>query len=357
MKRRVILCVALVLFLLLLLAPGWLRLSTGRQFERRAGRTFDLTPVRTGAAVRSNAAAVIRNPRKLDTSIGGRDGGCPSGFVTISNGGRLGNKMCQYASLWALQRDDARARPAWLLPEMKHALGSLFPNLALPTLSDSCVRQERRFRWMHYLPYLKFDRMVFRPPRRPLLLSEYPCDLNRFHKYRDELQRQLTFRAAIRRESQQRLRQYTSPLCRGPPACTYIGVHVRRTDYRAAVRHMFNGTLAGETYLRRALALCRRRYRLPVFLVSSDDLTWVRRRLSGPDIVIAGSSGPRSAGRDLALLSQCNHTVMTHGTYGFWAAFLARGDVIAPTGFGERDDYLSEKMKQRGFNLTYVPAF
>jgi hypothetical protein len=32
-----------------------------------------------------------------------------------------------------------------------------------------------------------------------------------------------------------------------------------------------------------------------------------------------------TVGRDLALLAACNHTILTYGTFGFWAGFLAGG--------------------------------
>lgn len=35
---------------------------------------------------------------------------------------------------------------------------------------------------------------------------------------------------------------------------------------------------------------------------------------------------------DLCLLSECSHSVHTHGTFGTWGSLLAGGEVIAPTG-------------------------
>ena len=35
---------------------------------------------------------------------------------------------------------------------------------------------------------------------------------------------------------------------------------------------------------------------------------------------------------DLCLLSRCNHSVITHGTFGTWGALIAGGQVLAPTG-------------------------
>ena len=37
-----------------------------------------------------------------------------------------------------------------------------------------------------------------------------------------------------------------------------------------------------------------------------------------------------SYGVDLAILSQCNHTVLDYGTFGLWAALFAGGRIILP---------------------------
>ena len=37
-------------------------------------------------------------------------------------------------------------------------------------------------------------------------------------------------------------------------------------------------------------------------------------------------------GVDLALLSSCNHTVISQGQFGLWASFLAEGDVYSQYG-------------------------
>jgi galactoside 2-L-fucosyltransferase 1/2 len=40
-----------------------------------------------------------------------------------------------------------------------------------------------------------------------------------------------------------------------------------------------------------------------------------------------------SVGHDLAVMSLCNHTIISHGTFSFWAGFLAGGSVISPNHF------------------------
>ena len=61
-----------------------------------------------------------------------------------------------------------------------------------------------------------------------------------------------------------------------------------------------------------------------------------------------------SAALDLSLLSQCNHTIMSHGTYSFWAGFLAgqgKGLRILPPFF---DKYRTGGQTSSHFN---VPPF
>ena len=45
--------------------------------------------------------------------------------------------------------------------------------------------------------------------------------------------------------------------------------------------------------------------------------------------------GAMSYGVDLAVLSMCNHTVLDYGTFGLWAALLAGGRIVLPTGKGQ----------------------
>ena len=58
-------------------------------------------------------------------------------------------------------------------------------------------------------------------------------------------------------------------------------------------------------------------------------------------MVVAGVGGEDSPGLppgldpvgvDLAILSSCNHTIISQGQFGLWASFLAEGDVYSQYG-------------------------
>jgi len=62
------------------------------------------------------------------------------------------------------------------------------------------------------------------------------------------------------------------------------------------------------------------------FIVCSDDIAWCKTHLSFMGDV--SFSEGHDAVQDLAILSKCNHTILTHGSFSWWAAWLAGGDVI-----------------------------
>nr|XP_026261991.1 ras-interacting protein 1 [Urocitellus parryii] len=63
--------------------------------------------------------------------------------------------------------------------------------------------------------------------------------------------------------------------------------------------------------------------------------------------------GPRNAGKDLALLTQCNHTTVTVGTFGFWAAYLAGGDTAYFTNFALPDSEFLKIWEDGSETLLY----
>lgn len=112
----------------------------------------------------------------------------------------------------------------------------------------------------------------------------------------------------------------------------FVGLHARRTDYKEYSKTVLKKSIVGKSYYKDAMESFREDFPSSdvFFLAVSDDLDWVRRSLgSSPGLVVVGSqdqSMDNRVGQDLALLANCNHTIMSSGVYGLWGAFLASGD-------------------------------
>lgn len=103
---------------------------------------------------------------------------------------------------------------------------------------------------------------------------------------------------------------------------TWIGIHIRRGDFLT-----FFKIDTSVSYLTIAMNYYRRKYINCRFLIASDDKAYVQKSLgNNTDIFIT----PQSffSGDDLAALTLCEHTIVTAGSYGWWAAWLAGGDVV-----------------------------
>ncbi|XP_012588948.1 PREDICTED: galactoside 2-alpha-L-fucosyltransferase 2-like [Condylura cristata] len=243
------------------------------------------------------------------------------GMLTINSKGRLGNQMGQYATLFALAK--MNGRPAFIPAQMHSWLAPIF-RISLPVLHHSTARSVP---WRNYPLNDWMEERYRHIPGKYVRLTGYPCSWTFYHHLRDEILREFTLHAHVREEAQKVLRGLQ---VNGSRPGTFVGVHVRRGDYVRVMPSVWKGVVADRGYLRRALGWFRARYRSPVFVVTSDDMAWCRQNIdrSLGDVVLAGSGRQRSPARDFALLAQCNHSVITVGTFGIWAAYLAGGRTV-----------------------------
>jgi len=86
------------------------------------------------------------------------------------------------------------------------------------------------------------------------------------------------------------------------------------------------------------------------FLVASNDIRWCQQhvKFNSSGVNVTFSVG-HSAGQDLALLASCNHTVMTTGTYSWWAAWLANGITVYYANYPRRGSWLSTKIDKNDY--------
>ncbi|XP_078507081.1 galactoside alpha-(1,2)-fucosyltransferase 2-like [Lissotriton helveticus] len=248
-----------------------------------------------------------------------------SSVWTIRPMGRLGNQMGQYAALYALA--EINGRPAYIFPEMYQLLSQIF-KISLPVLPRSnataiCWKEYELHDWMSN---------EYRTIKgKYVKLIGYPCSWTFYHPIQDEIRREFTFHDFIKEEVNQHLNQL-----RGDRKhVTYIGIHVRRGDYVYVMPKIWKGVLADKDYLQNAMAYFRKKYPEPVFIVASDGMQWCKENIdaSKGDVYFLDDGIESTSGKDFALLAHCNHTIMTIGTFGYWAGYLAGGETVYLTNF------------------------
>ena len=107
----------------------------------------------------------------------------------------------------------------------------------------------------------------------------------------------------------------------------FIGVHVRGKDMMSPRILKLGFRFAPDYYIKSAMDYYRKKYHNPQFMVCTDDSKWVQKHVDtkNSDIHLINTG---SAESDMALLSQCDHSIMTVGTFGWWASYLTRGEVV-----------------------------
>ncbi|XP_046548477.1 galactoside alpha-(1,2)-fucosyltransferase 1-like [Haliotis rubra] len=106
---------------------------------------------------------------------------------------------------------------------------------------------------------------------------------------------------------------------------TYIGIHVRRGDYMSPQSRRQGRITPPAKYYIHAMRYFRAIFPNTLFVVLGDDGSWVNRNIGAPDVVVVQRD---SEAVDLCVLSMCNHTILSVGSFGWWAGFLAGGTTV-----------------------------
>ena len=246
-----------------------------------------------------------------------------SGTWTIDPKGRFGNQMGQYATLLALAQ--LNGRQAFIQPSMHAVLAPVF-RITLPVLAPE-VDRHAPWQELELHDWMSEEYTHLKEPW--LKLTGFPCSWTFFHHLREQIRSEFTLHEHLRQEAQRSLSGLRLPRTGDRPS-TFVGVHVRRGDYLEVMPLHWKGVVGDRAYLQQAMDWFRARHEAPIFVVTSNGMEWCRENIdtSRGDVIFAGDGQEDAPVKDFALLTQCNHTIMTSGTFGFWAAYLAGGDTV-----------------------------
>jgi galactoside 2-L-fucosyltransferase 1/2 len=185
---------------------------------------------------------------------------CPQKpIVTVKQLGRLGNQIWEYISVWAVAKKTGREPyvPSCLIRE----LDKIFRNLPVPPLS-----------YLAYCPLQEYSELVtddqLDHSKGNIILRNYIQLPTYIAPLLSEIRQIFQFKEHIIDESQRH------SASRGMKNVTYVGVHVRRTDYIGYLKWKFNASVVKRDYLLRQMNVFRNKYKLIIFVVVSDDLRW-----------------------------------------------------------------------------------
>ena len=115
-----------------------------------------------------------------------------------------------------------------------------------------------------------------------------------------------------------------------PRNLTLVGVHVRLQDVADPEARRRGYRPAPLSYLSAAMDWYRKQHTNVLFLVVTDQVQWCRHNFTRyhNDAVIASQPGGAAFYQDFAILLQCQHLIITVGTFGWFAGWLSQGTVV-----------------------------
>ena len=279
-------------------------------------------------------------------------------ILSSLHNGRLGNQMSSFATLFAFHQLGGEGFRIGITTDQYQTLSSIFPFFeknAKKILIEAlhCDSACAKIRWTP-LPLAKMH--LESKDQWQLLITEttskmghgYALDLGVYINYPVIYQNYLGILRGeifqIKKEYQDQAIEIINDIKKTKTIdeelnvkhFNLIGVHARYTDYKYHLKQR-GGQYLKPTFFIKAMNYFRQKYENPLFLLVSDEVPKAKKIIidSQPeyqDIVFVGTiddaidgkmSREESMGVDLAIMSLCQHVIMTHGTFGLWSTFLS----------------------------------
>ncbi|OWF52800.1 galactoside 2-alpha-L-fucosyltransferase 1-like [Mizuhopecten yessoensis] len=244
--------------------------------------------------------------------------------------GGLGNLMFMYASIYGMAKE--KSMGIGIYKDME--LYKLF-NITENAIEDQqiCNKAVEIF---EYRPCAYDVETTGFTSSKNIKHSSYLQSWKYFQQVDDDIRAQFVFKDSIQSRAGDVLRQAvksyfnTSSSSRSnDKTLTIIGVHIRRGDYLKKDKIKYGYAVASSSYVDKAMDYFRDKYNNTLFLVFTNpnaaDIKWCKENVNGSD-VLHMKANIREV--DMSAIAQCNHTVMTVGTFGWWASWLNKGETV-----------------------------
>ncbi|EHB08979.1 Galactoside 2-alpha-L-fucosyltransferase 1 [Heterocephalus glaber] len=150
-----------------------------------------------------------------------------------------------------------------------------------------------------------------------LKLSGFPCSWTFLHHLQEQIHPEFTLHNHLWEEAQGLLRELRLGLS-DSQLCTFMGVHMCHRHYVQLMPQHGKGVIDSWTHLQQAMDWFRARHEDSIFVVTSNGMKRYTENINASKSKVVFVGGGQEG--NFTLLMQCNHTIMTIGTFGFWAA-------------------------------------
>ena len=251
-------------------------------------------------------------------------------ILTLHTNGRLGNQMSTYASLIGLA--DRFELKHFIYKDLQISLSKFFQGINIPVLEDRfCQVCDGKLEWTP-LTKMNIQSPSYKKGHAYSSVS-YHQRVNDYAKFIPQMRNE-DFK--IKEKFVEAAKERIDAILGSNSNAIRVGIHVRRTDMIHQV---------SVNFFAQAQNYFREKFKNVIFIIVSDDIKWVKENLKSKDTFIASnevtnendatflhdSDNDFETGVDFAILAtQCEHMIISHGTFGFWAAILANGEVFMP---------------------------
>ncbi|KAK3104997.1 hypothetical protein FSP39_014893 [Pinctada imbricata] len=138
-----------------------------------------------------------------------------------------------------------------------------------------------------------------------------------------------TFQPEVKNSAERQFRKVLESKGWSHETDVFVGIHIRRGDYAKQYLIDFGQKTAPLTYINKAVAIMNnihKRFSVK-YIVFSDNIKWCIRyvRIKQKDVFFVQDN---TAAVDMAMMTLTNHSIITAGTFGWWAAFLTNGTTL-----------------------------
>lgn len=271
----------------------------------------------------------------------------------IKDGRRLGNLLFDLAAVIFVA--ELAGRKAVLEKTMNIALEKVF-KLNMERVENLCpchVIGES-----HHLAYdINTEKIAFNDPtiwNKTILVAGF----RQSWKYTLSIERRLRKHLVFRDEIQNFTDNYFQEVIPSGwkrVGFVRVGIHCRRGDINVVQNFVKYGyTVPSETYFYKAMKYFTDKYSRVQFIVTSDDSNWTHAHIVNANNIPSNAinityTAGNTAGQDFAILSMCDHVIMSTGTYGWWAAWIAKGTTIYYSDWPRKGSPLAGQFKREDF--------